>query len=69
MKLFVVDGMLRCGHLVYRLKKYIIARSKSEARDTYKIEHPNAKITAVMYEYDVSRAYGPYVIAQEFIKN
>lgn len=69
MKLFVVDGMIRCGHRVYGLKKYIIAHSKSEARDTYKVEHPHAKIVTVMCKYDVSRVNVPHVIAQEFNKN
>lgn len=69
MKLFIVDGMIRCGHRVYSLKKYIIAHSRSEARDTYKIEHPHAKVVTVAYKYDVSRADGPHVIAQEFNKN
>ena len=39
MKLYVVEGMIRCGHRVYSLQKYIIASSRSEARDTYKVEH------------------------------
>lgn len=69
MKLFVVEGMIRCGHRVYNLQKHIIAESRSEARDTYKAEHPHAKVVTVEYKYDVCRVDGPYVIAQDYRKN
>lgn len=69
MKLYVVEGMIRCGHRVYNLQKHIIAESKSEARDTYKVEHPHAKVIAIECKYDVRRADGPYVIAQDFKKS
>lgn len=68
MKLFVVEGFIRCGHRVYSLKKYIIARTKSEAKETYRLENPNAKMVTVEYRYEVQRKDGPYVIAQEFRK-
>lgn len=69
MKLFVIDGMIRCGHRVYSLQKYIVAESKSEAKDTFKIEHPHAKIVTIEYKYDVRRVDGPHVIAQDFKKS
>ena len=69
MKLYVVEGMIRCGHRVYSLQKHIIAESRSEARDTYKVEHPHAKVITVEYKYDVCRADGPHVIAQDYRKN
>lgn len=52
-KLYAVEGMIRCGHRVYTLQKYIIASSKSEAIDAYKAEHPCAKGISVEYKYDV----------------
>ena len=69
MKLYVVEGMIRCGHRVYSLQKYIIANSRSEAKDTYKVEHPHAKVITVEYKYDVCRVDGPHVIAQDYRKN
>lgn len=69
MKLFRVNGMIRCGHRTFNLEKFIIADSKSEARDTYKAEHPHAKVITVEYKYDVNRVDGPHVIAQNFVKN
>jgi hypothetical protein len=69
MKLFKVQGMIRCGHRTFILEKFIVADSRSEARDAYKVEHPHAKVTTVEYRYDVNRADGPHVIAQNFVKN
>lgn len=69
MKLFRVHGLIRCGHRTFNLEKYIVADSRSEARDAYKVEHPHAKVTSVEYKYDLKCADSPHVIAQNFVKN
>ena len=68
MKLFTVDGTIKCGRQTFNIRKYIIAESESEAEETYKNEHPTTREITVTYKYDVMRVNGPRIIAQEFIR-
>ena len=43
MKLWDVNGTIKCGHRLYNVQKFIVAETYSDAITMYQKEHPHAK--------------------------
>lgn len=53
MKLYRVEGRIKCGHRLFKLEKYIVARSMEEAIAIYKASRPDAKLIHAEYRMQV----------------
>lgn len=55
MKMFSVNGTIKCGHRLFNLEKFIIAHDEAEATAIYKASRPDAKFIKTTYRHDVGR--------------
>lgn len=53
MNLYDLNGAIRCGHRVYKVRKYIVAETAKQALDLFLVEHPHAKGIYIEYKYEV----------------
>lgn len=44
MKVFLITGVIRCGHKLYNLEKRIIANTAVDAIQTFREDYPSAKM-------------------------
>lgn len=56
MKLWDVNGTIKCGHRLYNVQKFIIADNAMDAVAMYRKEHPQAKCLQVHFKYELQKA-------------
>lgn len=54
MKMYRVEGRIKCGHRLFKLEKFIIAHSAEEATAIYKASRPDAKLVQVEFRHRVT---------------
>lgn len=68
MKLWDVNGTIKCGHRLYNVQKFIVAETYSDAITMYQKEHPHAKCIKTYYKYDVAQPVDPTIIFTNLTK-
>ena len=53
MKMYDVNGVIKCGHRLFNLQKFIIAHDEAEAIAIFKACRPNAKMVRANYRHEV----------------
>ena len=68
MKLFEINGSVKCGHRLYNAQYLIVAHSKDEAIELYKSHLPQVKCIHTKYKYDVRNPKTSQIIVKNFQK-
>ena len=54
MKMYRVEGCIKCGHRLYKLEKFIIAHDIEEAIAIYQASRPDAKLVKAEYRHRIT---------------
>lgn len=62
MKLYDITGIIKCGHRLFTLRKYVVAESKDQALALYLTEHPHARHISIKYKYELKVERTPHIV-------
>lgn len=54
MKMYKVTGIIKCGHRLFKLEKFIVSHDRDEAIAIYRASRPTAKMVQAEFRFDVT---------------